>query len=270
MILNSNSKVIPFEYNKLTEEEFKRYHIPEENSKVRRLVVNVNNSVFYTKSLGTYCMINELIGSHLAHKLDLDTVDYEIGKSSDGFHALSRPFYEEGYRYEYFEDYFPLSKHSKKDLLSALNPFQPFCLTNGLDLLRDTALYESALKLIAIDLKMAQIDRRGSNLQVKIQNNEAISFAPIYDYSESLVIGDQSTFYFSSLVWVKKNRRSLKELMRRHPELWPYLEYLLSLSIYDILESIGEERGIEFTSNEAFHYWKSQKLIEKPFQKIKK
>ncbi len=269
MIFNNNSKVIRFEYHNPTAEEYRRYHIPVDNQNIRNLVVNANGSIFYTKSLGNYRMINELIGSHLAKKLDLDTVDYEIGETTTGFQALSKPFYEEGYSYEYFKDYFQLPSYSIKVLLSALNPFVAFCITDGLDMLKDTSLYSDALKLIALDLKMAQIDRHSSNLQVKIKDNKAVSFAPIYDYSESYLIGESASFYFSPLIWIKKNRVSLNELIRRHPELWDYLEYLMNLSIYDILESIGEEKDIEFTGNEVFNYQKSQRLIERPLHKIK-
>ena len=269
MIFNNNSKVISFQYNEPSLDECRKYHIPDENPRVRKLVVNVDNSIFYTKALGNYRMINELIGSHLAHKLDLDTVDYEIGKTSTGFHALSKPFYEEGYQYDFFKDYFHLSNYPKRTILSRINPFSSFCITEGLDLLNGTEMYESALKLTAIDLKMGQVDRHSGNLQVKY-DDRTVSFAPIYDYSESYLMGDASTIYRSSLVFIKKNRASIEELIKRHPKLLEYLSYLLSLPIDVILTEIGDEKDIEFTGNEMMRYVKSQRLIETPFQKIKK
>lgn len=269
MIINKNSKIIKFEYNNPTAEDYKKYLIPIDNPNIRNLVVNVNGSVYYTKSLGNYRLLNELIGSHLAKKLDLDTVDYEIGETSTGYHALSKPFYKEGYQYNYFKDYFHLPVISKKFILSMLNPFSTLCITDGLDLLRGTKMYSSALKLTALDLKMSQVDRHGSNLQVKVGVNGEVSFAPIYDYSESYMIGDASTIYYSPLVFIKKNKASLTELMKKHPELMEYLEYLLNISIYDILECIGEEKDIEFTGDEIFNYSKSQRIIDRPLNKIK-
>lgn len=269
MIFNNNSKVISFKYDIPTNEECKRFHIPEENGKVRKSVVNIDNAIFYTKALGNYRMINELIGSHLAHKLDLDTVDYEIGKTSTGLHALSKPFYEEGYQYDFFKDYFHLSNYPRRTILYRLNPFSSFCRTEGLDLLRDTEMYESALKLTAIDLKMGQVDRHSGNLQVKYDDT-SVSFAPIYDYSESYLMGDVYPIYRSSLVFIRKNRASIEELIRRHPKLLEYLSYLLSLSIDEILTEIGDEKDIEFTGDEMMRYTKSQRLIERPFQKINK
>ncbi len=269
MIFNNNSKVISFQYNEPSLDECRKYHIPDENPRVRKLVVNVDNSIFYTKALGNYRMINELIGSHLAHKLDLDTVDYEIGKTSTGFHALSKPFYEEGYQYDFFKDYFHLSNFPRRDILTYINPFSSFCRTEGLDIIKGTKMYESALKLIAIDLKMAQVDRHSGNLQVKYDDKE-VSLAPIYDYSESYLMGDSSTIYRSSLIFIKKNRASLEELIKRHPQLLEYLSYLLSLPIDVILTEIGDEKDIEFTGNEMSRYIKSQRLIEMPLQKINK
>lgn len=269
MVFNDNSKIICSECRNLLPEEYARYHIPIDNPNVKNLVVNANGSVFYVKSLGNYRMINELIGSFLAKKLDLDTVDYEIGKTTAGIQALSHPFYEEGYYYKFFRDYYHSLKYPKRSFLEKISSFHSYCATEGLDMLVGTALYESALKLIAIDLKMSQIDRHGNNIQVKIKDDEVVSLAPIYDYSESYVIGAAATFYRSPLVWVRKNRVSLEELIKRHPELWNYLEYLMSFSIYDILQSIGDEKNIDFTGDEIFNYVKSQKLIERPFRKIK-
>ncbi len=269
MVFNNSSKVICFNHRNLLPEEYERYHIPLNQSNIKNLVVNANGSIFYTKPLGNYRMINELIGSYLAKKLDLDTVDYEIGKTATGLQALSKPFYEEGYDYQYFNDYLHLSRYPKRSFLEKVNPFHSYCVTTGLDILKGTTLYEDALKVTAVDLKMSQVDRHGNNLQVKVKEAKAVSLAPIYDYSESYIIGDSATIYRSPLVWVRKNRTSLEELIRRHPELWEYLEYLISLSICDILENIGDEKEIEFTGDEMFNYMKSQKIIERPFQKIK-
>ena len=68
----------------------------------------------------------------------------------------------------------------------------------------------------------------------------------------------------------KSNRASIEELIKRHPKLLEYLSYLLSLPIDVILTEIGDEKDIEFTGNEMMRYVKSQRLIETPFQKIKK
>ena len=130
-------------------------------------------------------------------------------------------------------------------------------------------MYESALKLTAIDLKMGQVDRHSGNLQVKY-HDRTVSFAPIYDYSESYLMGDASTIYRSSLVFIKKNRASIEELIKRHPKLLEYLSYLLSLPIDVILTENKKKKDIEFTGNEMMRYVKSQRLIETPFQKIKK
>ena len=74
----------------------------------------------------------------------------------------------------------------------------------------------------------------------------------------------------SSLIFIKKNRASLEELIKRHPQLLEYLSYLLSLPIDVILTEIGDEKDIEFTGNEMSRYIKSQRLIEMPLQKINK
>lgn len=278
MIINDNSKVIYFENEVATPEETS--HLPIDSAQIpgRSFLININGEIYFAKAAGIYGLTNELIGSYLSKKIGLDTVDYQIGKTNKSFFALSKPFYEEGYDYVYLKEYFNIPNYSwrKKSSLSNFRFFPKslfqarLCSTEGLDLIRESSVYDSILKLIAVDLKMGQFDRHGGNLQVKVGESLKPKVAPIYDYGSAYVLGNEESIYCcSSLVWVRRNKKSINELIRRHPDLMNYLEQLQDISMYTILDDICEEKEIDFTGDEFYNYIRSQKIIDRTLNKVK-
>lgn len=240
----------------------------------KHFTLTIDGSCYHAKKVTEYRMINELIGSYFSKKIGLDSVDYEIGKYGKDLYALSKDFNEEGYEYTSFKRYF-MSLFSQEPenrrlrFFSFLPPKYVVCRVGGLNFLRSTPMYEDALKLIAVDLRMGQIDRNNSNLQLKISSTREASFAKIYDYSESYIHGAETTLYRSPYVAVRRNNLSLTKLVKEHPQVWDYVNFLLDISIIDALNQIGDDKEILYNGNEMVNFLKCQRLIDRQLKKVK-
>ncbi len=262
MIITEKSRVIPFHVINPTEEEIKQLHIPEEFIFITPYLTKIGNKIYCYKGLRSTLLINELIGSYLAKKIGLDTVDYEIGKrESDGsLFALSRVFYEEGYQYQSILAF--LAEHQYQNCWQMLgNHFlqvlPAYYNMKTLRMYRGTPFYDNNLKLIAVDLKMAQHDRHKANLQIKIDSLGKIDLAPIYDYGRAY----SSYFdlsYANPFAFIRYTVLTLKILFFQYPELREYVEFLRDIPIDDILHGIESEKGILFTEEEYREYRLSQ------------
>ncbi len=262
MIITENSRVIPFQKIDPTDEEIKLSNIPKEFLSIIPYLTKVGDNIYCYKGLRTPFLINELIGSYLAHRIGLDTVDYEISKrESDGaLFALSKVFYEEGYQYQSVLSF--LEEHHYKSCWRKLgNPILQaipvYYNMKTLKLYRGTPFYDNNLKLIAVDLKMAQHDRHKSNMQIKIDSRGTIDLAPVYDYSRAYnVYFDLS--YANPFAFIRYTTLTLQLLFSHYPELRDYVEFLRKVSIEEILHGIEEEKGIIFTPEEYKEYQLSQ------------
>lgn len=277
MIITEKSRVFPFQKIDPTDEEIKLSHIPEEFLHIIPYLTKIGDSLYCYKGLRTPLLINELIGSYLSHRIGLDTVDYEIGKrESDGaLFALSKVFYEEGYQYQSVASF--LEEHHYKNCWKKLGSpilqlLPVYYNMNTLKLYRGTPFYDHNLKLIAVDLKMAQHDRHKTNMQIKIDSRGTIDLAPLYDYSRAYNIHFDLS-YANPFVFIRYTPRTLELLFSRYPELRDYVEFLRKVSIEEILQGIEEEKGILFTPEEHREYQLCQeqndKLIDQAI-KVKK
>ena len=137
-----------------------------------------------------------------------------------------------------------------------------------LRLYRGTPFYTSNLKLIAVDLKMGQYDRHSENMQIKIDSLGKIDLAPIYDYGGSY-INFFVAAYANPFVYMKKNKATFEWRFSLYPELWEYVQLLNKISLPEILDSIAQEKGIEFTNIEYSCYHSLQQANDEIINKIK-
>ncbi len=268
MDILENSKVIPFEVIPPTEEELSNLYIPSQYRHIIGTITKLEGKFYCFKESLDFGLTNELIGSYLAKMLGLDTVDYEIGqRGEEELFALSKVFYEEGFQYQSVDDF--LQKNHYQDCFSlSEGKFPIYWNMKTLNLYRGTPFYNSNLKLIAVDLKMAQYDRHSRNLQIKIDPLGKIDLAPIYDYGGSY-INFLTPTYANPFACMKKNKATFEWLFTLYPELWEYVQILRGISITEILESIAQERKIEFTDLEYSSYRSLQQANDEIINKIK-
>lgn len=269
MIVTEKSKTIPISLEVLSDEDMKKLNIPLEVSDIRYCISKYQGKYYYCKFPFTYGLINELIGSYLSKRIELDTVDYQIGITRDGdLVALSELFYKSGFRY--MEMYKFLEQDGQVDYQWLQK--SAFCLwkcaTATLQHYEGTPMFSAILKTIAVDLKMGQCDRNSSNMQVKIDGFGTISLVPLYDY-EKAYERKKRMIYANPFIAVKKNHMSLKTLFRTYPELWDYMQYLNSISMKEILGDIAQEKQVSFTEEEKEYYENRQKENDRMIQKIK-
>lgn len=240
----------------------------------KHFTIDIKGNCYYAKKVTDYRMINELIGSYFARKVNLDSVDYEIGRCGNDFYALSKSFIEEGYEYTSFKQYFSsFFSHEKTNprlrVFRYLFPKYVTCRVGGLNLLKETQMYDTALKIIAVDLRMGQIDRNNTNLKIKISSTQEASFAKVYDYSEAYIHGVETSLYRSPYVSVRRNRPSLTQLVQEHPQVWDYVDFLMGISIIDALNAIGDEKEIQYSGDEMVNFSRCQQLIDRQLKKVK-
>lgn len=273
MVIKGDSKVICFQDNSVKERDLKSIYIPSNYSDITNCLVKIGDTIYYCKGNSLHFMTNELIGTYLAKRLGLDTVDYQIGiRESDGhFFALSEIFYEEGYQYQSACEF--LKQHHYKNCFQMLpgdirTILPSYYRMKTLKLYKGTPFYDSNLKLIALDLKMIQRDRHDENLQVKIDSKGTIDLAPIYDYGRSYKYPFKVA-YANPFAFIRFTESTLEHLFKHYPELKEYVFFLSSISIDEILSSIEEEKSVVFTPEERIEYQIAQELSENVINKAK-
>lgn len=267
MILNSSSKVICIQSIGISEKDADKIYIPrrilaeEQRLSLDKLVM-INDEIYYIKYDN---IINELIGSFLAKKINLDSVDYQIGIFNDYIYTLSKLFYNKDYEYFYPNDYskFKINPSS----IICQNPITyMYCFKSKLKQF-DCNLIDELLKLIALDLKMGQLDRSGSNLMIKKNiKTEVVDFAPIYDYSNSYSTILAFEYYINVYLFIRNNNCSLKRLTKKFPQIMEYIDILKKIDMEEILESIEKEKNIELEHNEKEY----RLILDKEYTKLLK
>lgn len=250
--LNDKSKVIPIKEYGLSETEVDKIYLPEKCLSMKKEeflenVVIIENRAYYLKYAN---IINELIGSFLARKINLPSVDYQIGVYENELYALSELFYNNDFEYFYPKDYPGFKMIIKKK-------FRPNFVTdiyyfkNKLSQFDDNLLNE-LLKLIALDLKMGQVDRHGHNLMFqKNLKDGLIDLAPVYDYSNSYAFFEKPFKYYRNVyLLIRNNKQSLQNLVKKYPQIIEYFAILKELSMEEILAGIEKEKNIEIKPSE--------------------
>jgi len=273
MIITEKSEVLPFAHYGLKQADLDSLYIPSEFSDIIPQLTKIGDTIYYSKPNSIYCMTNELIGSYLAKKLELDTVDYQIGKRQcDGqIFALSKLFYEDGYQYQSALEF--LREHHYKNCFGMVqSSFKKTALCyyhlRTLKAYKGTLFYDSCMKLIAVDLKMAQHDRHRKNIQIKIDSIGTIDLAPIYDYGRAYSVNFDLA-YANPFAFIRYTEASLDLLFRRYPELRDYVFFLSKITMEEILSAIEEEKKLHFTSQEKKEYCIEQQNIDSLMDKVR-
>ena len=251
MIITEKSEVLPFVQSGIEQADLDSLYIPSEFSDIIPQLTKIGDTIYYSKPNSIYCMTNELIGSYLAKKLELDTVDYQIGKRQcDGqIFALSKLFYEDGYQYQSALEF--LREHHYKNCFGMVqSSFKKTALCyyhlRTLKAYKGTPFYDSCMKLIVVDLKMVQRDRHDKNVIIQIDSRGKVDLAPIYDYGISYSYFYENNAYVNPFAFIRFNKVSLELLFRRYPDLRSYVEFLRKISIDEILTAIEKEKRVSF------------------------
>lgn len=271
MHLFDNSKILYFSDKKLNEEEHHHLYIPDRYQYLTSQITKYQGEYYYYKLVNIHEMANELIGSALAKRIDLDTVDYKIGKTrinSPYLYALSKVFFEKDFTYtDCYDVYGEISEYQSTDSTSFLSYFY----LNDTKLLEREENYNTildVLKLTALDLKMGQFDRHEENLFLKIDSVGQIALAPIFDYGCSYSDKFYSKIYNNPFLMLRKNKLSLFLFARKFSEIREYASLLESIPIHDVLSEIENEHMIEFSDKKRSYYQKRDKQNNKILQKI--
>jgi len=273
MIITEKSEVLPFAQSGIEKSDLNSLYIPSEFSDIIPQLTKIGETIYYSKPSSVQYMTNELIGSYLAKRLGLDTVDYQIGlrKEDSQFFALSELFYEDGYQYQsaleflgehHYRNCFSMAQSGIKTVVPcyySLRTLRPY---------KGTPFYDKNLKLIALDLKMAQRDRHEKNIIIKMASKGTIDLAPIYDYGRAYSVNFDLA-YGNPFAFIRYTESTLDLLFRRYPDLRDYVFFLNKIDMEEILRTIEREKHIQFTSQEKREYGLEQQNIDSLIDKVR-
>ena len=209
-----------------------------------------NGKSYYIKPASEYEMINELIGSYLSKQIGLDSVEYSLGYSDEDIYAMSELFFQKDYNYYSFND---LLVNEYSDWLIKVEHYVHE-YGNALYLL-NYDMFIAMLKLIAIDLRMGQYDRR-SNMMFKDKSG-VFEFAPMYDFGASYPNYTYRKYlneYINNFVIIEKDKEFLKQFSKDFPSFMDFVEIIRSIKMSDVLDEIQSENGIKLSDHEIKHY----------------
>jgi len=260
MIINNNSKILHFEPQKINSKEI---YIPSNHLSMLPAITKIDDKYYYIKSVKPKGLINELIGSNLSKKIELNSVDYKIGICDNSLYALSEVFFEPNYSYSYCYDKYnttAIEMYLKKRVI-----YERYYLSylKMLKNINNKEMLLQILKLILIDLKMGQTDRNDHNIMLKTDNetNET-TLASIYDFEESYEERpslNEKYYYDNSFIILRKNFLSLFMFLQHFPFIKEYLKTLCDISILQVLDEIEKEFQIEFHTEEKKYYEEKDK-----------
>ncbi len=259
MRIVDSSKIINITSNSGNQE----IYIPNNREGIRKNTIMINGTSYYKKESNVYHLINELIGSYLCHSIELEAIDTKVGTDGKNLFALSELFYKENYEYFYpFESpKNPLFKNIREERLSLLDKSY-----NALPILNSNMLIK-ILKLISIDLRMGQTDRKGTNIMFECASNY-IDFSKFYDFGCSYSLGEFYDYYKNDFIVLKKDKKSLKELINMYPIIFEYISLIRGIEIDSILTDVQIANGIELSCKEIKHYQEKDRLNNNLLKKL--
>lgn len=269
MILNDDSKVIHISKIGISSDDASMFYIPKTAYSMKKYdffsnLVIIDGEIYYVKYDN---ILNELIGSFLAKKIELDSVDYQIGIYCNLKYTVSKLFYDREYNY-FYPKYFPEFKHFSSKVHS--NPITDiYCFRSHLKQF-DDKVKDELLKLIALDLKMGQSDRHGQNLMLKqCIETGVVDLAPIYDYGRSYTPFDFPFKYYQNVYFqIRNNHTSLTKLAKKYPQIMEYIDILKNIEMDEILEAIALDKNIKVEDGERCHLINRDKEYTKILKQI--
>lgn len=187
-----------------------------------------------------YYMADELMGTYLAKKRNLQTVTYEVASVDDTYGLASINFKKDNFKY-----------YKVTQLIKGLIIFMS---TENIDILKKYAIDSSNEKefvnhifnFLALDIHMLQKDRAAVNFQFQIDKNTGhFDLAPLYDYSNcSLNIGSDGIIVPNNMI--KLTEDTIIDLIKNYKEFKECLELCLDQS----MEKIWNEICLDYKLNQ--------------------
>lgn len=273
MILNDSSEVIHFENRPIAKAEQLELGFPKKMRYYINNVVKINGKYYYAKKCSTSSLINELLGTYFSGLIDLDAVDYRIGKSDTEIsylYALSEIFYRDDYSYTTVEDMFINLRPDDTRIFGRGLGSLYVCDTSVLSLISSSQLVDSALKMTVVDLKMGQVDRYNYNVVIR-DNGIEKELEKVFDFGWSYAVGkdDNKTSYYNPFLAVRRNTISLLGLAHRYPQIRESAAILCDVPLYDAIKDIEKRFNVKIEDRDISGYIELDKKYSKMLRKIR-
>ncbi len=212
-----------------------------------KMMYKINNDWYYFKEENdsSYYLMEELMGSFLANKIESQAVTYSIAsrkekKNPKQFGLASKNFKKPEFDY-YFCDFYREIYYLQNGLydyenIKNIENLKIICKTEE----ETERLIEQVLKMLALDLFMLQKDRNGANIQFQInKKNDQISLAPLYDFSKCAPKIEKDGIYLKNYI-IRITEKTLHKLIKQYPVFQSYLSILLEIGFLSVWEEICE------------------------------
>jgi len=234
---------------------------PEFGSSSTAFWFEYNNFNVLFKEVETQKAYLELILEEFIKNIGLNSAHYDLAQIDSLSGVISYDFKKEDYKYitmdkilnKYYEEVimgneekydFPEMKDSidvvthlnnLEDVWSALEHY--FHDRNDKEVIIRNII-KDIIKLFVFDILTLQSDRDAQNYMIQYNDNDA-SLAPIYDYSESLLRNDNTSFSIKVDIENIKNRAPYRQVLNTFFEKSSasYQEY-----VYNIMKELNEEK----------------------------
>ena len=191
-----------------------------------------------------FYILDELMGSHLAKKCNLQAVSYQVAKvksklpckNNEQYGIASINFKKQEFAYTTF------NKIANNEIflndIDKIKYLKNFCI----DIENEKIFQKHLFQLFALDIYMLQKDRCNLNLQFqknKITNQ--FDIAPLYDFSNCLPnIGMAGLDQLKNII-INLNELTIRSLCREYPQFKEELSFWLEQSMKDTWNEICEE-----------------------------
>lgn len=248
----------------------------EKQDDYMKMMYFMNNSWYYFKeeeeNLGyPFYLMDELMGSFLAHKMNMKVVSYFLARVKNKKIGLaSKNFKQSGFHYYFGKQYYDIYENYTN--LS----YAPFRVENieNLKLLcvsdeNRKILTKHILEMLALDVYMLQKDRKSANLQFEErETTKYIDLAPLYDFSNCIPKIEEKSGLELQGVILRITDRNIKTLIKQYPYFANFLSSLLETKMSTTWEEICE--FYQFNQNctafeEVYNYYKTKEESQRRY-----
>lgn len=248
----------------------------EKQDDYMKMMYFMNNSWYYFKeeeeNLGyPFYLIDELMGSFLAHKMNMKAITYFLARVKNKKMGLaSKNFKQSGFHYYFGKQYYDIYNNNTN--LS----FAPFRVENieNLKFLcvsdeNREILTKHILEMLALDVYMLQKDRKSANLQFeKNPISKYIDLAPLYDFSNCIPKIEEKSGLDLQEVVLRITDRNIQTLVKQYPYFANFLSSLLETKMSSTWEEICEFYKFNQNSEafeEVYNYYKTKEESQRRY-----
>lgn len=225
---------------------------------------NDNYYYFKSNSRSITPMMNELLGSHISKKIELDTVKFLIARRNNDIGLASLNFKDNTKEYIYPKDLTPCLINTTT--IINIDNLCSMCINQ-----KNKDIFKEHLwKFLSLDILMLQRDRHVNNVQFTIdRKTHFFDLGTAYDFSACKdKIGDTGLDLCNIIIYL--NLDTIRMLIKKYGEFYDILKSVLEVDIPHEVEVIGQNYNLNTDSYQfqnVIDYYEIRQNKQKKYMK---